>query len=214
MGGNMVTIYLTRHGETQWNLENRLQGSKDSELTEKGINNAMRLGERLKDIPFNAIYSSPSGRAFMTAEYIKSTKDVPIFTDENLTEIHLGDWEGKTKEEISAIESSRIEFLNFWNNPLSYNHKPHNGEDLSKFKQRVVTVLERIISSNKEGNILIVTHAVVIKAILAFTRNIPTERMWDPPFIHGTSLTIFDWDGEEFTFKEIGDTSHFLDETV
>lgn len=210
----MVTIYLTRHGETQWNLENRLQGSKDSELTEKGINNAKRLGERLKDIPFNAIYSSPSGRAFKTAEYIKSNKDVPIYTDDNLKEIHLGDWEGKTKEEISAIESSSIEFLNFWNNPISYNHKPHKGEDLSLFKQRVATALERIISSNEEGNILIVTHAVVIKAILSFTRNIPTERMWDPPFIHGTSLTIFNWDGEEYIFKEIGDTSHFMDETV
>ncbi|WP_140355100.1 phosphoglycerate mutase family protein, partial [Litchfieldia alkalitelluris] len=45
----MLTIYLTRHGETQWNLENRLQGSKDSPLTEKGATSATKLGKRLKD---------------------------------------------------------------------------------------------------------------------------------------------------------------------
>lgn len=205
----MLNIYLTRHGETQWNKENRLQGSKDSQLTDKGIKNAIMLGERLNNIDFNAIYSSASERAFQTAKYIKLDKEVPIYTVEDLKEIHFGDWEGRTKEEIEAIGNYNNEFHNFWNNPHTYNHKPHKGEGLTAFKQRVEGAVRRVISDNKDGNILIVIHAVVIRAIMSFTMNISTDRMWDPPFIHGTSLTIFNWDGEQFNFKMIGDTSHF-----
>lgn len=210
----MLNIYLTRHGETQWNKENRLQGSKDSQLTDKGIKSAIMLGERLNNIDFNAIYSSPSERAFQTAKYIKLDKKVPFYTNEGLKEIHFGDWEGKTKDEIGGIENYNTEFQNFWNKPHTYNHKPHKGEGLTVFKQRVEGAVRRVISENNNGNILIVTHAVVIRAILSFTMDISTERMWDPPFIHGTSLTIFNWDGEQFNYKMKGDTSHFMNETI
>lgn len=66
----------------------------------------------------------------------------------------------------------------------------------------------RIISENPEGNVLIVTHAVVIKAILTFVMNKPTENLWDPPFIHGTSLSVINWDGEKFEVQMLGDTTH------
>jgi broad specificity phosphatase PhoE len=207
----MLNIYLTRHGETQWNKENRLQGSKDSDLTEKGIRNAIALGERLKEIDFNAIYSSPLARAYQTARHIKSDNEVPIYTLEYLKELHFGDWEGKTKAEIENIGHYKKEYINFWEKPHIYNHSHHNGEGLTAFKQRVEQALRKISSDNQNGNILIVTHAVVIKAILSLTMNISTERMWDPPYIHGTSLTKFTWDGDHFNFKMIGDTTHFKD---
>ncbi|OZM58716.1 hypothetical protein CIB95_03870 [Lottiidibacillus patelloidae] len=208
----MLNIYLTRHGETQWNKEKRLQGSKDSKLTDMGISNAIALGERLSNIEFNAIYSSPIERAYQTARYIKSDKKIPIYTLDNLKEINFGDWEGKTQEEIENIEIYKNEYKNFWEKPHIYDHTPHKGEGLAVFKQRVENVLRKISSDNNNGNILIVTHGAVIKAILSFTMNISTEKMWDPPFIHGASLTNFIWDGEHFNFKMIGDTSHFLDE--
>ncbi|MCM3721161.1 histidine phosphatase family protein [Solibacillus isronensis] len=209
----MLNIYLTRHGETQWNIENRLQGSKNSQLTDKGIEHAIMLGNRLRNIDFSAIYTSPLERALQTANYIKSDKDVPIYTIENLKEMNFGDWEGKTKDEIEAVDNYKNEYHNFWHIPQMYNHKPHYGEGLITFKRRVEEVLSKVISSNSDGNILIVTHAVVIKAILSFTMDISTDKMWDPPFIHGTSLTIFQWDGEQFNFKMIGDISHFKNET-
>jgi len=203
----MVTIYLTRHGETEWNIENRLQGWKDSALTEKGINNARRLGSRLRETEIQKIYTSPSLRAVHTAEYIRSEREVPIVKEPNLKEINLGEWEGKTKAEIEPY--FKKEFSDFWNAPESYDHRPHKGEGLNEFKQRVEEVLMRIVAENTHGNILIVTHAVAIKAILSLTLGIPTEKMWDPPFIHGTSLTICEWNGEEFDVKLLGDISHF-----
>jgi len=96
----MLRIYLTRHGETQWNIEKRLQGWKDSELTEKGVNNALKLGERLLNIEFNSIYTSPSQRAYQTAKYVSLGREISIYTDGNLKELNFGDWEGQKQEEI------------------------------------------------------------------------------------------------------------------
>lgn len=202
----MLHIYLTRHGETEWNKENRLQGWRDSNLTEKGINNALKLGERLNETSFNAIYSSPSGRAFQTAKYVRLERDIPIITDKDLREIFLGEWEGKTREEIEA--DYKTEYFHFWNAPEVYDHEPHQAEGLVDFKKRVEGAVRRVIEDNPSGNILIVTHAVVIKAIISYVKDVPTEKMWDPPFIHGTSLSLFNWDGEKFEVQLLGDTSH------
>lgn len=202
----MLKIYLTRHGETKWNLEKRLQGWKDSELTESGINNALSLGERLHKIEFNAIYTSPSQRAYQTAKYVAMERDIPIYIEEKLKELYFGVWEGQKQEEIE--KNYKNEYFNFWNLPHLYNHKQHQGESLTGFKKRVEECLLKIISENPNGNILIVTHAVVIKAIISYIMNKPTENLWDPPFIHGTSLTQFDWDGEKFIVKRVGDTMH------
>lgn len=61
-------------GETEWNTEGRMQGWNDSPLTKLGVNQAHWLYERLKDIDFNVIYSSPTGRAYKTAEILKGKK--------------------------------------------------------------------------------------------------------------------------------------------
>ena len=201
----MLEIYLTRHGATEWNMENRLQGSLNSELTESGIRNAIELGKRLADIEFKRIYTSPSRRAMETAKLIKPG-DAPFTILEDLNEISFGDWEGKTQEEIES--SSKQEYDHFWNQPHKYNHQDHHGEALPAFKQRVAEAMEQMISENPSGRILIVTHGVVIRAIMAFFWNIPHERMWDPPAIHGTSLTVVHYDEKRFEKVMVGDTLH------
>lgn len=202
----MLTIYLTRHGETLWNRENRLQGWMDSELTEIGINNANKLGERLKEIDFRAIYTSPSERALKTAQQVNSVRDIPIFTEPDLKEIYFGEWEGKTKEEIEI--NFKKEYFDFWNSPNLYNHEPHKGESLTDFKNRVEKAVKGIMAKHPDGNVLMVSHAVVIRAIMSFIMNIPTEKMWEPPFIHGTSLSVFHWNGQKFDIRMLGDISH------
>jgi broad specificity phosphatase PhoE len=202
----VLNIYITRHGETQWNSENRLQGWKDSELTDNGIRNAVALGERLYQIKFNAVYSSPIERAVKTTKLICSDRIIPLRLEEGLKEINLGDWEGKVKEEIE--QTSKQEYFNFWNAPHLYNHEMHNGEGLAALKNRVENVINRIIADNKKGNILIVTHGVTIRAILSYLMNIPTEKWWEGPFIEGTSLTLAQYDEGTFQVKMIGDTRH------
>ncbi|KKI91689.1 hypothetical protein WQ54_13285 [Bacillus sp. SA1-12] len=203
----MLTIYLVRHGETQSNRENRLQGWKDSPLTDKGIKKAQLLGKRLSKIEFNAVYQSPIERVVKTAEYILSRRNIPTITEENLKEIGFGEWEGMTKEEVR--EKYKKENDNYWNAPHQYDHRPHKAEGLADFRNRVEDALKRILAENDSGNILIVTHGITIKAILAYIMDLPTEKFWDTPYIFNTSLTVFHWDGERFQFEMVDDTSHF-----
>ena len=119
----MTTIYLTRHGETEWNLAHRFQGKLDSPLTDKGKQQAEWLSERLRDIEFNAIYASCSGRALDTAKIIRGNRQMPIVTKEELMEIGLGEWEGR---EIKGIEDDGDQnYHYFWHEPHLY--QPSRG---------------------------------------------------------------------------------------
>lgn len=203
----MLTIYLVRHGETHSNRENRLQGWQDSPLTEKGIKNAKLLGKKLSKIEFNAVYQSPIKRVVKTAENILFGRNIPTITEENLKEYGFGEWEGKTKEEVS--EKYKQEYDNYWNAPHKYDHRPHNAEGFEDFRNRVETALKRVLTDNDSGNILMVTHGITIQAIFAYIMDLPTERFWEAPFPQNTSLSILHWDGERLQLQMVGDTSHF-----
>lgn len=203
-GCNMLTLYITRHGETEWNVEKRMQGWLDSELTENGIKNAMCLGDSLKQTPINAVYSSSSNRTQKTSNLICGDRKVPIIIDENLREINMGVWEGKTQSYIK--ENYPIQFNSFWNAPQSY--IPVGGETFLEAQERARNVLRRIKSNYSSGNILIVTHSVIIKCLLAIFKNSPVEKIWDPPFIHDTSLTVVEMHENEYKILLEGDVSH------
>lgn len=94
---------MTRHGQTEWNRERRLQGRLDSDLTTIGSENAKLLGEHLSKVPFDAIYASPSGRTMMTASLIKGNRPIKVFTDEDLQEIYMGSWEGQQQSDVEKI---------------------------------------------------------------------------------------------------------------
>ncbi|WP_255266989.1 histidine phosphatase family protein [Bacillus cereus] len=199
-----MRIYLTRHGQTEWNIENRMQGWKDSALTPEGINNAISLGNSLKNIEFNAIYTSTSSRAVNTAKLLSSQSNTSLILNPNLREINMGAWEGKTHEEIKKAYPAQ--YKNFWENPIYY--EPDGGETLEQFVDRVVSVFNTIISTHQEGNILIVTHAIFLKALLMHVKGESITNLWDPPFIHGTSLTVLEIKDENYTIQLEGDTTH------
>ena len=204
----MLNIYLTRHGETEWNTENRLQGWKDSPLTESGVKNASLLGERLKNVEFQKVYTSPSKRALTTTKLICSQKDYPIEIYDELREISFGKWEGKSREEIQ--QDYFQEYDNFWFRPHEYDHSPHQGEGIDEFLKRIRFIMTHIIEANQEGNILIVTHGATVKAIMSYFWDIPVEKLWDPPIIYGASLSLIKWDGNEYIKEYLGDTSHMV----
>lgn len=182
----MLNIYVIRHGETEWNTEKRMQGRLDSDLTERGINDARLLGERLRDIDFQRIISSPSNRTMKTAQLVKGDRPILIQADERLMEIDLGDWQGKIDADIE--KSYPEQFHAFWNEPAAY--ESVGGESFLDVKKRLSEFLLDLKSTTPSGNVLVVTHGVVIKALYLLCRNTPVAELWDSPFIHGTSLTI------------------------
>lgn len=181
----MLNLYVIRHGETEWNTQKRMQGRLDSDLTDKGVNDALLLGERLKETDFKRVISSPSKRAMETANRVIGKRSISIETDERLMEIDLGHWQGKTESEIKGLFPTQ--FNCYWNQPVMYENP--EGESFLDVKNRVADLLNNL-EGIPSGNVLIVTHGIVIKILYLLCRNASVEEIWNPPFIHGTSLTI------------------------
>jgi probable phosphoglycerate mutase len=107
-----VTLYLVRHGETEWNLEQRRQGRADSPLTERGVAQARAAARALHlelgKAPELRIVSSPTGRAFETARIVAAELDLPLESEELLAECDLGDWTGLTTPEVEARDPGAL----------------------------------------------------------------------------------------------------------
>jgi probable phosphoglycerate mutase len=107
-------IYLTRHGQTEWNLEGRMQGRMESALTPLGVRQAKAMADLLGDLierdppaPWRLV-SSPSGRARQTAEAISKRLALPVELDERLVEIGCGEWEGRLRTDIAHLHPEKF----------------------------------------------------------------------------------------------------------
>lgn len=199
-----MRIYITRHGETEWNKEGRMQGWQNSNLTEKGIENAKKLGESLKHIEFDYIYCSPLGRAIDTAKYIRGDRNTEITIKDSLKEMGFGSWEGKAHTEIEELYPTQG--YNLWNKPHLY--KPVDGESYQGLISRVGAVLDEIRSNTTAENVLIVSHAAVIKAMYSIIKGISMEDFWGPPYMYDTCLTVLEITNEKTNCILEADISH------
>jgi broad specificity phosphatase PhoE len=154
------TIYLVRHGTTEYNQTDLLQGRMDNLLNERGIKEAELLSEHLKLIPFDAFYHSPLSRAKQTAEILNKPHHLLCVKIECFTEIDLGDWEGQKYQQL--IVENR-EFHQRW---MSDPALPiPGGESFIQVFNRVKPGIEEILKTDYK-NILIVGHATVNRGIL------------------------------------------------
>ncbi|MDB1953808.1 histidine phosphatase family protein [Clostridium tertium] len=190
----MTKLYLTRHGETEWNEKGIMQGWGDSPLTELGIKQAEWLRDRMKDTHIDVIYASPIGRAFNTAKIVKGDRNIPLKANDGLKEIRIGGWEGLNQEEMKSL--SEDNYYNFWNVLSKYIPKG-DGESFYEVKERAFKSINEILEKEKGKNILIVTHTITLKSYLCELEKRDIDTLWDPPFIKQTSLT-------EINFTEDG----------
>jgi len=200
-----LKLYIVRHGQTQWNVEKRMQGRKDSPLTELGKAHSEKLMRTLKDTKWEAIYSSSSQRTLLTADIIRGEQKIPIISRDELQEMCFGDMEGKLHKDIAEQEPQKFE--DFWLSPDLYTSG--SGEDFFEVEKRVIKEIKKIIRQHPEGNVLIVTHTVVIKLLIAFFEKRPLETLWDPIIIHPTALSIVEVENDQTNILLHGDTSHF-----
>ena len=156
-----MILYIVRHGQTDWNLEYRMQGRADIELNATGIKEAENLAEQLKDVDFVACYSSPLKRALKTAEIIVG--DAPIIIDERLAERGFGDGEGHrgTPEEIFPSVSWKDIF------DLRRDLDVHGIEKISSVFARTADFIEDLKKAGypADAKILIVAHGCVAKTM-------------------------------------------------
>jgi len=183
----MTKIHLIRHGETEWNAKGRLQGHKDSPLTQLGKAQAQKVKNSITE-KIDIAYSSPSNRAIETAQIILNGANQPIKTTPELKEINLGVWEGKRKEEVVAEYPD--EYKAFWNNPSKF--LLDQAETFEDLQNRVIKAVLEILKIEDGKTVLLVSHHTPIKIILSYFENRPIDKIWDPPFVGNGSHSIIE----------------------
>ncbi|MEH7382839.1 histidine phosphatase family protein [Bacillus sp. JJ1533] len=207
-----MKLYFVRHGETEWNVENRLQGHLDSKLTTNGVNRTLLLAEKLANTRFESVISSPSPRAVHTAKILIGNRPLDIKLDERLREINLGNWQGRTLKEIKETDPQRYDC--YFHHPELYKPDKMGGESFFDVKKRLEEFLVNVEETYQTSNLLIVTHGVVIKVLQLICKNKLISAIWEPPFIDGTSLTVVKIKKGKKEIIIEGNISHFAKEII
>lgn len=150
-----MKVYVVRHGQTEWNILKKMQGSKDIPLNDKGIEQAYITKSNLENIKFDLIIVSPLIRAKQTAEIISKDRSCKTILENRIKERDYGEFEGVQKSDFS--------YLDFWS--YTQNNKYEYGENIQLFFKRIYDFLDELKEKYKNKDILIVTHGGVTKAI-------------------------------------------------
>jgi 2,3-bisphosphoglycerate-dependent phosphoglycerate mutase len=163
LASNAVTeILLARHGETDWNRDNRFQGHADPPLNELGREQARVLAEALAGEPFTAIYTSPLRRAAETAEIVAALHGLRPRPVDGLREVDVGSWEGLTREEVARRFPEQFQR---W---LDHGPGWEDGESYDEMGRRSVATLLELAEQHPGERIVAVTHGGPIRAAFAF----------------------------------------------
>ena len=164
-------IILWRHGQTDWNIENRFQGHSDIPLNQTGILQARRAAPLLLALRPDKIISSDLSRARQTAEALSEISKLPIAIDAGLRETNGGNWEGKTGEENRAADLNR--FVTW----LDGNDERAGeiGERRSEIAERSVAAIMRALDQSIE-NLVVVTHGGTARVIIGKMLNLPMNQ--------------------------------------
>ncbi|MBQ8845485.1 MAG: histidine phosphatase family protein [Clostridia bacterium] len=158
-------IYFVRHGQTDWNKIGRMQGHIDIELNEEGRMQAQIIKDKLNDIKFDKVFSSPLKRAKETAQIIC---DQDLIIDNRLIERFNGELEGKLKDEIKVFPD--------FNDPTDTRF---GIEPLDSFKERINNFLDELIKKYNKQNILVVTHAGVCLYVRCYFEGEPKGSLYE-----------------------------------
>lgn len=172
--GDLLNLYFVRHGETEKNKSKCYYGSLDVELTEKGVLQAKKAGELLKDIKFQKIYVSEKKRAIKTAEILLESKKYNLIVDGRINERDFGEFEGKGHEELKELYPKEwAAWCEDWKNV-----SPPGGENYVELYERVKSFMDDILKLN-EDNILIVAHGGVIRCIYCYILGGNMDYFWN-----------------------------------
>lgn len=155
-----TTVFLVRHGATEWNHSKRAQGQADVALNDAGYRQAIATAEELSHEPVDAVYSSDMERAYRTAEPIAKTHGLEVQTDADFREIDQGEWEGLHVDEI------RRRWPDLWGPARHYSRRP-GGESPAEVRRRALRALEKVVRAHPGGAVVVVSHGGTIRWLSA-----------------------------------------------
>lgn len=177
-----MKLYITRHGQTDWNLNERIQGKIDIELNDTGRLQAQKIADLLKDQAIDQIFSSPLKRATETAEIINQPHQLPIQCDERLAERGFGDYEG------TPIE--KFDFCGFWNQAKE--DQFISCEKTSAFFARVYAFIEECRQRYPDQTILVVAHGGVSLPFYTYTHGIVNDHDMRKYMLKNCEVAIYE----------------------
>jgi len=196
-----LKLYFVRHGETQYNIEKRMQGSCNSPLTDKGVLQAKSVGAGLADIPFVTAYASDSQRVLDTANYAIGDRDIAINKDARLREMHFGILEEMLQEDILVKHGNILEtFFSI----ADAESKLEEGESYTELLIRTKAAVQDIIEKHEStgGNILIFSHGITIGY---YMKNVLNRK--DFPHHDNCCVSVVNYQDGEITVEKLADAS-------
>lgn len=199
----MKRLYFVRHGETDWNKYNKVQGCVDTELNQTGIVQAKKVAERLKDEKIDAIFTSSLKRAYLTAQQIRVYHpNIEFVIKDEIREIGFGEWEGLTVEEL---ERNHAEQYRLWK--LSPEKAIFPGEgNLNNVLKRVKVFLDNLLELDFK-RIVIVTHGGIIKLSVIYLLELSMD-FYKKCWFGNASLSIIDIKEDKKVLTLLNDMSH------
>ena len=198
-----TTVLLVRHGQTNSNVTGFYMGWSDEDLDEVGHTQARRLSSRLSSWPIASVYTSPLRRAYTTAAILAEPHMLELNVLDDLIELGLGDWQGLHMDEIKrrwpdVWQQSRID-------PSEVTMP--NGESFRQVTERAVRVFESVLGSNPGKQVLMVTHEVIVKVIVAHVLGV-SNSMYRRFEVNNASLSVIRVANSNSRLIRLNDTSH------
>ncbi len=171
-----AAIDLLRHGDTGYS---GFRGSLDDALNAQGWR---QMEQAVAGRSWHAVVSSPRRRCADFAHEMGERLDIAVQFDERLSEFHFGKWEGRTAEYLAQHQPEAL--YNFWHDPER--HAPPGGETLIAFSARVLQALHELRERHAAQNVLVITHAGVIRRLLCEARGLPAKQLLTLDVPHGS----------------------------
>ncbi|TET39500.1 MAG: histidine phosphatase family protein [Dehalococcoidia bacterium] len=198
-----MRLILVRHGETQWNRENRVLGHTEIKLNEEGRKQVESVALALREEKVAAIYCSPLKRTRETAEAIARFHQVGVEVDEAFKEMDAGELDGLTYEEMRDRYG---DFLREWIRDAASLRMP-GGESLAQVQQRAWQGVEGIIDRNPEGVVIVVSHNFAILCIICRALGLDLSQ-FRRLRLNVASISILNFGGWGIQLELFNDTCH------
>jgi broad specificity phosphatase PhoE len=199
----MTKVYVVRHGQTAWNLEEVFRGRMDIPLDETGKKEVHLAGEALKYETLHAIYSSPLSRSMETAENIAKFQDIQVTPLEAIIDISYGEWEGVS---LIEVQKKYPDLYGLWL------QEPHSitfpgGESLEQVRVRTRNAIDDLLEKHENENIALVAHRVPNKVICCSLLGIDNSNFWRIQQ-DTASTNLFVYKDGQWIISYLNDTSY------
>ena len=188
----MLRLHIIRHGQTDWNAIRRVQGQQDSQLNETGRRQAAQVREALSDIDFKAVFVSPLLRTRQTAEILCQDRNTELQFVDDLVEMGLGEWETHMWDDVPKTWPDQ--HAQFRQSPHLFNMP--SAETAQQVMDRGVNAIDHIRAQTPEGDVLVVSHGVLIKTMILKFAQQPLSVLWDKPHLDNCCRSVLQFDSD------------------